>query len=702
MKTCPTCQGSYPNNYAVCPQDGSALEDVGIWTEGSVIRGKYRILSKVGQGGMGAVYKALHLAFDELRALKVIVPEILHDQLFVRRFRQEAVITRKLQHPNAVRVDDIDEAEDGRPFIVMEFIQGKSLKKLIEEEGPLRVPRVCSIIKQVASALDAAHRLGMVHRDIKPDNIALIERPEGELVKVLDFGIAKMKEARVGEASGMTLTGTGMVIGTPQYISPEQAMGKRGDELDGRSDLYSLGVVMYEMLTAALPFKAETTMEMLLAHLQQPPRPIPTLRPELQIPEPIVRLAMRLLEKDPAQRPASAKALIEEVEAAEKGNAPSGARWAKQPTEVTSREEIRAAPEAVRPVPEKGQAALVSTLVPASPPPVQPQVVTPRTPVPVVLPTPQPEKQSHWGIWVGIAILLVGLGGGGWYILSRHSSSLSTTPVSTTSGQGEGAPQQTSSQPPAHEQNPPVPESPEGKTSVGQGIQPEAARTASETPKSSVNIAPTGTAASAVAKPHAPPKSSGPPILLIEATPGDAHVYIDDETVGITSPEGRLKITTLSSGAHRVRLAHRSFRDHEETVRLISGETARVATNLQAAAVTPVEIPAEPTGTITNPTATVSVAPGYLGVRAVEHQPAGSRGVVILDTAPGGPADRAGLKPNDTILSIGGQRIRTPQDLQAAMASHKAGETVEVTWSSGSSVVTKSIRLSARVAGPHR
>jgi serine/threonine-protein kinase len=690
MKTCPTCQGSYPNNYAVCPQDGSALEDVGIWTEGSVIRGKYRILSKVGQGGMGAVYKALHLAFDELRALKVIVPEILHDQLFVRRFRQEAVITRKLQHPNAVRVDDIDEAEDGRPFIVMEFIQGKSLKKLIEEEGPLRVPRVCSIIKQVASALDAAHRLGMVHRDIKPDNIALIESPEGELVKVLDFGIAKMKEARLGEASGMTLTGMGMVIGTPQYISPEQAMGKRGDELDGRSDLYSLGVVMYEMLTADLPFKAETTMGMLLAHVQQPPRPILTLRPELQIPEPIVRLAMRLLEKDPAQRPPSAKALIEEVEAAEKGNAPSGARWAKQPTEVTSREEIRAAPEAVPPVPAKGEAD-ASSLVPAPPPLVQPQVVTPRTPVPVVLTAPQPEKQSRWGIWVGIAILLVGLGGGGWYILSRRSSSLSTTPVSTTSGQGGGTSQQASSQPPAIEQNPPLPESPQGKTSGGQGIQSEAARTASETPASNVNIAPTGTAASAVAKPPAPPKSSGPPILLIEATPGDARVYIDDETVGTTSPEGRLKITTLSPGAHRVRLAHRSFQDHEETVRLTSGETTLVASNLQA-----------PAATVTNPTATVSVALGYLGVRAVEHQPAGSRGVVILDTAPGGPADRAGLKPSDTILSIGGHRIRTPQDLQAAMASHKAGETVEVIWSSGNSVVTKSIRLTARVAGPPR
>jgi serine/threonine-protein kinase len=699
MKTCPTCQGSYPNDYALCPQDGSALEDVGIWTEGSVIRGKYRILSKVGQGGMGAVYKALHLAFDELRALKVIVPEILHDELFVRRFRQEAVITRKLQHPNAVRVDDIDEAEDGRPFIVMEFIQGKSLKKLIEQEGPLRVSRVCSIIKQVASALDAAHRLGMVHRDIKPDNIALIESPEGELVKVLDFGIAKMKEARAGEASGMTLTGMGMVIGTPQYVSPEQAMGKRGDELDGRSDLYSLGVVMYEMLTGVLPFKAEGTMGMLLAHMQQPPRPIPTLRPELQIPEPIVRLAMRLLEKDPAQRPANAKALIEEVETAEKGNAPSGARWALQPSEVISREEIRAAPETARPVTAKSKAA-ASSVVP--PPPIQPQVVTPRTPVPVVLPTPQPEKQSRWGIWVGIAILLVGLGGGGWYILSRHSSSLSTTPVSTTSGQGEGASQQTLSQPPAHEQNPPVPESPEGKTSGGQGIQPEAARTASETSTSSVNIAPTGTAASAVAKPPAPPKSSGPPILLIEATPGDARVYIDDEPAGTTSPKGRLKIITLSPGAHRVRLAHRSFQDHEETVRLTSGETARVATKLQAAAVAPVETPAGPTGTITNPTTALSGAPGYLGVRAVEHQPAGSRGVVILDTAPGGPADRAGLKPNDTILSIGGRRIRTPQDLQAALARHKAGETVEVTWSSGSSVVTKSIRLSARVAGSPR
>ena len=132
MKNCPTCEGSFPVTFAVCPQDGTPLIEVGAWSPGSVVRGKYRILSKVGQGGFGAVYKALHVNFDELRAIKVINKEYLHDQLFVKRFKHEAVITRKLQHQNAVRVDDIDEADDGTPFIVMEFIEGQSLRKVIE------------------------------------------------------------------------------------------------------------------------------------------------------------------------------------------------------------------------------------------------------------------------------------------------------------------------------------------------------------------------------------------------------------------------------------------------------------------------------------------------------------------------------------------------------------------------------------------
>ncbi|HLW78410.1 MAG TPA: serine/threonine-protein kinase, partial [Terriglobia bacterium] len=143
---------------------------MGVWSEGTLIRGKYRIISKIGVGGMAAVFKAMHIRFEELRALKVISAELASDPSFVKRLQQEAVVTRRLQHPNAVRVEDIDEAEDGRPFIVMEYIEGRSLKDLIEEAAPLSVPRTLSIIKQAASALDAAHALGILHRDIKPAN----------------------------------------------------------------------------------------------------------------------------------------------------------------------------------------------------------------------------------------------------------------------------------------------------------------------------------------------------------------------------------------------------------------------------------------------------------------------------------------------------------------------------------------------------
>ncbi len=430
MKTCPTCQGSYPNNFAICPQDGSPLTDTGTWSEGSVIRGKYRLLTKVGQGGMGSVYKALHLAFDELRALKVIAAELLSDELFVKRFKHEAVITRKLQHPNAVRVDDIDEAEDGRPFIVMEFIEGQSLKKLIREEGPLPVQRVCIIIKQAAAALDAAHRLGMVHRDIKPDNIALVDTADGEMVKVLDFGIAKLKEARMGESGGMTLTGTGVVIGTPQYMSPEQAMGKRGDELDGRADLYSLGIVMYQMLTADLPFKADTTMEMLLAHMQKPPAPISVAHPELQVPEPVATLTMRLLEKNRDLRPASARVLIQEIEKAEKEMANVGK------TRIMTVEEVRVG-DAGRAPAGGGQAAAAGAIPPRPQPapvrPVEPAKVAPRPqPPPLPHPSPRPKPpESRWGMWMALIVLIVGLGGGGLYIATRPPAPTPPGPIGT-------------------------------------------------------------------------------------------------------------------------------------------------------------------------------------------------------------------------------------------------------------------------------
>jgi serine/threonine-protein kinase len=347
MKICPSCQYTYPTDFALCPRDGAALVESLEWREGDLVRSKYRILGRVGGGGMATVYKALHVAFDELRALKVMLPEVARDATFVRRFNQEAVLTRRLQHPNAVRVEDIDAAEDGRPFIVMEYIEGCSLKDMMRSDSRMSVASVCSIVRQVAAALEAAHRLGIVHRDIKPGNIVLVDGGTGctparagaselpspwaeqsgpqapdfsaarnlshPIAKVLDFGIAKIKEGALQDTRLQgTLTGAGVVVGTPAYMSPEQATGKQGSELDGRSDLYSLGVVMYQMLAGELPLKADSGMGLMIAHIQTAPTDIRTRCPGLS--ELIADLVMRCLEKDPERRPSSGRAVIETIE----------------------------------------------------------------------------------------------------------------------------------------------------------------------------------------------------------------------------------------------------------------------------------------------------------------------------------------------------------------------------------------------------
>jgi eukaryotic-like serine/threonine-protein kinase len=321
MKVCPNCQRSFPNSFAVCPQDGGRLAESLEWTAGTVVRGKYRIEAKIGEGGMGAVYKALHVHFNEACALKVMSPNLANDAALVKRFGREAIIARKLRHKNAVKVDDFDEAEDGRPFIVMEYIEGQSLKSLMTAAGPLPASRTCSIIKQAAAALDAAHELGLIHRDIKPDNIVLVISHGEEIAKVLDFGIAKIRDARGDESTGVSLTATGMIIGTPPYMSPEQARGADSEGIDGRSDIYSLGVVMYQMLTGILPLKGNTPMDMLFAQMQTPPTPIHEARPGLRISAPLGAVVMKCLEKDPARRPQSGRELIEELERAEKAQA---------------------------------------------------------------------------------------------------------------------------------------------------------------------------------------------------------------------------------------------------------------------------------------------------------------------------------------------------------------------------------------------
>ena len=319
MKYCETCNATYPTGFNTCPKDQTVLRIASELMPGLVIRDKYEILEKIGAGGMATVYRVKHLAFNEERAIKVVSSKLMDDPNFIKRFRTEAIVTRKLQHPNAVRVDDLDTTDDGRLFMVMEYVKGRDLRHVIQESGPLPLERALHITWQVSSALATAHQQGITHRDIKPENILLVWQASGkDLVKVLDFGIAKVREGAMDLGGGYTATQTGMVVGTPQYISPEQAMGHGGDQIDGRADLYSLGIVVYEMLTGKQPFESDTAMGLLLHHLQTVPTPPHLMAPDRKIPPAVSMALMKALEKDPAKRFQNANEMLEALATAKK------------------------------------------------------------------------------------------------------------------------------------------------------------------------------------------------------------------------------------------------------------------------------------------------------------------------------------------------------------------------------------------------
>jgi len=299
MKYCPSCHKIYPSDYNVCPADQTGLQNSQEFQPGMILRNKYEILARIGVGGMGAVYKGRHITFNELCAIKVVNDSIAGDKNFLQRFQTEAVVTRKLRHPNAVRVDDFDYTDDGRPFIVMELVEGRNIGEVLQNEGPLPVSRAVRIASQVAQALGAAHKLGFVHRDIKPGNIVLTTNDQGkEMAKVLDFGIAKLRQAPGEAQSGVTMTSTGMVVGTPLYMSPEQFMGKKaGEEIDGRTDLYSLGVVLYQMVTARLPFEGDTLYAIMMQHIEGNVRAPDELVPELKIPPVLSKVILKAIDK---------------------------------------------------------------------------------------------------------------------------------------------------------------------------------------------------------------------------------------------------------------------------------------------------------------------------------------------------------------------------------------------------------------------
>ncbi|MBX7219754.1 MAG: SUMF1/EgtB/PvdO family nonheme iron enzyme [Blastocatellia bacterium] len=281
---------------------------------GTLFEAKYKIVAKLGEGGMGAVYRAHHIHMDLDVAIKFLHESMTSDPQILERFKREAKAAGRISHPNATQVMDFGVLGNNTAYLVMEYLEGESLReRLYRQKLPLK--EAVGILSQACAAVDAAHKKGVIHRDLKPDNIFLKRQEEGhETVKVLDFGIAKLRDIS-GENQSTNLTEAGMLIGTPHYMSPEQC---HGHELDPSSDIYSLGVIAYEMFAGELPFRAPTSLGIVLKHINEEPPPLYLANP--QIPREVEKVVLRALSKNPTRRPETAAQFARELEAAAAGN----------------------------------------------------------------------------------------------------------------------------------------------------------------------------------------------------------------------------------------------------------------------------------------------------------------------------------------------------------------------------------------------
>jgi serine/threonine protein kinase len=307
-KICRTCGMRYPAEFRVCPKDASELVDADAPDDelvGQIVADTYTILRVVGEGGMGKVYEARHMRIGGKRfAVKLLHPEYARIPEVQSRFQREAEAAASIESPHVGDVYDIGRTSDGRPFIVAEFLEGRELADLVRERGRLALPYAIRVVRQICRALDAAHRKGIVHRDMKPENVFLVGDLEQPTAKVIDFGISKVTDA----SGAPSLTKTGMIMGTPSYMAPEQA---RGDKVDHRVDVYAVGAILYELCTGQRPFdRADPTATIMAVLLEEPERPC-VLNPSL--PETLELVIQRAMAKSPDARHASMRALEEDL-----------------------------------------------------------------------------------------------------------------------------------------------------------------------------------------------------------------------------------------------------------------------------------------------------------------------------------------------------------------------------------------------------
>ncbi|HEY6459472.1 MAG TPA: serine/threonine-protein kinase, partial [Polyangiaceae bacterium] len=303
MLLCPRCSAPCGEAHRFCFACGGELTE-SVRPEdpllGCTLPGGYRVTHMVGVGGMGRVYCAEQVALGRTVAVKVVHPHLADDELAAARFLNEARTASRLGHPNSVAIFDFGRTENGQPYIVMEYLRGRDLARVAHAEGPLPLRRIADVLRQTLAALEEAHALGIVHRDLKPDNIVLEPLRSGlDFVKVVDFGLAKILEDAPSAHGGGALTRPGLVCGTPEYMSPEQG---RGDPLDGRADLYSLGIVLFELLTGRVPFAADSATKTLLQHLNEPAPDPRRVAPERGIPAGFADITRRSLAKPREER----------------------------------------------------------------------------------------------------------------------------------------------------------------------------------------------------------------------------------------------------------------------------------------------------------------------------------------------------------------------------------------------------------------
>ena len=475
MKYCSLCHEKFDDSISFCPKDGEVLEEDSGSLVGKALDGQYHIEALLGKGGMGAVYRARHILLGDRVAIKVLPPEMRSNTEWLRRFQREGQAARRFRHPNAVTVYDLRTSGDGTIYLVMEYVEGNTLDVELKKRGRFTPAEAVGVLGPIMSVLNAAHAMGVVHRDLKPENIMLGKATTGgePTVKLLDLGIAKLREVAGAEKTGNTnLTIAGQMLGTPYYMSPEQ-WGELPDdgnaEIDGRADIYSLGVVLYEIISATRPFKGFTLAELRREHIQITPPSLHEIIPGVS--EDFSRVIARAIAKDRSQRQATAGELEQELISAlsaeglspnatlvDLGGAPA-VSGGLSPGGVTSPHQTAATmvtgiDEATPPPSDiPSQASTMPTVLAPARAPAQPTIMSasqaaayPPSAQPAA-PVPAPPKRSSSAFLIagaGLLVLLIIAGVGGYFVMhnmvgSPANTATSNNPGNTSAGETEVA-----------------------------------------------------------------------------------------------------------------------------------------------------------------------------------------------------------------------------------------------------------------------